>query len=59
MVFADAVERHRRVPIEEDDVRRAAQEAGLEVVDSFSGSNYGLYGSHNSRRFYVLRLPTA
>jgi SAM-dependent methyltransferase len=56
VVFGGAVEGHRRVPIEEGDVRRAAGEAGLGVVEYFS-TNPWLYpfSSVRRRHFYVLR----
>jgi SAM-dependent methyltransferase len=47
VVFDSGVERHRRIPIEKDDVATAAEDSGFEVVDTFSGDNL--------RIFYVLR----
>ncbi|MBV9126130.1 MAG: methyltransferase domain-containing protein [Planctomycetes bacterium] len=49
-VLKPLVERHRRISIEPEDVRRAAGEAKLEVVEQFSGKLW-------LRQFYVLRGP--
>jgi SAM-dependent methyltransferase len=48
VVYEGFIERHRRIPIEADDVRAAAREAELELVERFAG-----WG----RQFYVLRSP--
>ncbi|MHB1421642.1 MAG: class I SAM-dependent DNA methyltransferase [Gemmataceae bacterium] len=66
VVLQGIVERHRRIPIEEEDVRRAANEAGLEVAERFSVKTYlflfpilyTLY-FYPVRQFYVLRKPSA
>jgi hypothetical protein len=47
------VERHRRIPIEAEDVRRAAKEADLDVAESFANGSPPEPG----RDFYVLRRP--
>ncbi|OWK36755.1 Methyltransferase [Fimbriiglobus ruber] len=47
VVIEKVVERHRRVPIETQDVRRAASKVGLMVADKFG----------YSWRYYVLRKP--
>ncbi len=62
VVFQDAIERHRRIPIETADVGAAASDAGLEVVEHFAALSW--LGSLISsvvtdpiwaRQFYVLR----
>jgi len=50
VVLGDAVERHRRIPIEKSHVRRAAREAELDVVEHFT-QRLGLC----ARQFYILR----
>jgi SAM-dependent methyltransferase len=52
-VFGDIVERHRRIPIEEQDVRRSASQAGLQLAERFATLGFLSY----QRRFYVLRKP--
>jgi 2-polyprenyl-3-methyl-5-hydroxy-6-metoxy-1,4-benzoquinol methylase len=47
-VLEGSIERHRRIPIEEEDVRVAAREAGLEFVEHFAG-----WG----QQFYLLCRP--
>jgi SAM-dependent methyltransferase len=55
-VFPGAVERHRRVPLEEADVRRAASDAGLVVVEHFGErSPFWWWELPFKRDFYVLR----
>ena len=56
-VFDDAIEPHRRIPIEDDDVRAAAAAADLELMDYFSTPRWpGLFSSYYYvRYFYVLR----
>jgi SAM-dependent methyltransferase len=59
VVFPGVVEQHRRIPIEQDDVRRSSKEAGLEVAEAFS-TPVGLYlllPFAYRRRFYLLRNP--
>jgi SAM-dependent methyltransferase len=53
------VERHRRVPIEEGEVRRAAGEAGMEVTEHYSRRPwlYLLLRMAAARQFYVLQRP--
>jgi SAM-dependent methyltransferase len=61
VIFSEVVERHRRIPIEQADVRRSGEEAGLEVAEAFA-SPVGLYlllPFTYRRRFYVLRKPSA
>jgi SAM-dependent methyltransferase len=48
------VERHRRIPIEAEDVRRAAKETGLVVSECFGTKGPA---SVSLRDFYVLRRP--
>jgi SAM-dependent methyltransferase len=57
VVFPGTVERHRRVPIEDGDVRRAAAEAGLMVAEHFPRKPwlFPAVGFSLVRRFYVLR----
>jgi SAM-dependent methyltransferase len=64
VVLQGVVERHRRIPIEEEDVRRAASEAGLEVAENFSAKTYLFLFPHlyplylyPVRQFYLLRRP--
>jgi proline iminopeptidase len=57
VVAGDAIERHRRVPIEEEDVRRAAATADLVVTDYFSSRTYLPLWPSPARRFYVVRKP--
>jgi SAM-dependent methyltransferase len=56
-VFYDAIEPHKRIPIEYDDVRSAAADADLEILDYFSTPRWpGLFSSYYYvRYFYVLR----
>jgi SAM-dependent methyltransferase len=64
VVFQGVVERHRRIPIEPEDVSRAASEARLEVAEHFSAKTYlfpfpimyPLY-FYPVRQFYLLRRP--
>jgi SAM-dependent methyltransferase len=64
VVLQGVVEQHRRIPIEEEDVYRAASEAKLEVAEHFSAKThlflfpplYPLY-FHPVRQFYLLRRP--
>jgi 2-polyprenyl-3-methyl-5-hydroxy-6-metoxy-1,4-benzoquinol methylase len=64
VVLQGIVERHRRIPIEKEDVRRAAGETGLEMVENFSAQTYlfllpvlyPLY-FYPVRQFYLLRRP--
>jgi SAM-dependent methyltransferase len=59
VVFLGITERHARIPIEEEDVRRSAREAGLEVAEAFSAP-VGLYLLRRfayRRRYYLLRKP--
>jgi SAM-dependent methyltransferase len=53
------VERHRRIPIEEEDGRRAAGAAGLGVAEHFHADHwlFPLKGLLYLRQFYVLRRP--
>jgi SAM-dependent methyltransferase len=53
-VIGKAIERHRRIPIDEDDVYGAAGKARLDVVASFSLSRY-LTRFVVGRQYYVLR----
>ncbi len=55
VVVGSAVERHRRIPVEEQDVVRAAGETGLAMAEHFSANTY--LPSPPSRQFYVLRRP--
>jgi SAM-dependent methyltransferase len=59
VVFPGVVERHRRVPIEQDDVRRSCREAGLEIAEVFSTptGRYLLFPFAYRRRFYLLQKP--
>jgi SAM-dependent methyltransferase len=57
-VLGRAIERHRRIPIEEGDVCQAAGETGLSVVEHFSSDTYLLVQSPSVRQFYVLRTPS-
>lgn len=57
IVFKDAVERHRRIPIEEGDVVRSCTAAGLEPVEHFSRETYRPFSYSVERQFYVLRVP--
>ena len=50
--IGSAVERHRRIPIEDRDVRRSAKNSGLDVMNEFRTTGY-----RYSRQFYVLRKP--
>ena len=52
VVFQDAIERHGRIPIDEQDVRHAAAGAGLDVVEHFATKTHSY-----ARQFYVLRKP--
>jgi SAM-dependent methyltransferase len=56
-VLEGAIERHRRIPIEEEDVRRAAAEVGLDVVEHFTTAPWLRLLSRSSfvRHFYILR----
>ena len=56
VVLGDKIERHRRIPLEREDVRRAAAATGLEIAEDFSLNRYFLVLSY-VRRFYVLRKP--
>jgi SAM-dependent methyltransferase len=57
VIFPGLIERHRRVPIEPEDVRRSCAEAGFEVAEAFSTPTglYLLEPFAYRRRFYVLR----
>jgi SAM-dependent methyltransferase len=59
VAFGTVVERHRRIPLEEQDIRQAAAETGLEVVEQFASKLYRLPGpgTRFRRQFYVLRRP--
>jgi SAM-dependent methyltransferase len=59
VVAGTAVERHRRVPIEEEDVRWAAAAADLAVTDTFVNQTYYPRLLSAVRRFYVLQKPQA
>jgi SAM-dependent methyltransferase len=54
VVLGDIVERHRRIPLEREDVQKAAAAYGLEYVESFSLNRYFPF-LRFVRRFYVLR----
>jgi SAM-dependent methyltransferase len=54
-VFPGAVERHRRVPLDEADVRKAAGDAGMEVVEHFHERPPLFFELSFKRDFYVLR----
>jgi SAM-dependent methyltransferase len=64
VVLGGVVERHGRIPIEPEDVCRAAGAAGLQVAEHFSARTYlflfppyyPLY-SFPMRQFYLLRRP--
>ncbi len=56
-VFRDCVEAHRRIPIEEEEVRRAAAAAGLTVAEHFSCNSLSLFKQQLARQFYVVRAP--
>jgi SAM-dependent methyltransferase len=56
-VLNGGVERHRRVPIDETDVRLAAGESGLVVTEHFSPNTFSLVPTMLARQFYVLRVP--
>ena len=56
-VLTWAVERHRRVPIDEADVRRAAAASGLVVAEHFSHNTLSFFSTMAARQFYVLRAP--
>lgn len=62
VVVQGVVERHRRIPIEEKDVRHAASEAGLEIAAHFSAKSFRFLQAllpllcfHPVRQFYLLR----
>ena len=55
LVFADAIERHRRVPIEPTDVDHAASDSDLAVIERFSARTYSLFKNWPTRTFYILR----
>lgn len=63
VIVQGVVERHRRIPIDEEDVCRAAGEARLEVVECFSNKTYlfllpppfTLLCFYPAREFYLLR----
>jgi SAM-dependent methyltransferase len=57
VVFKDAVERHRRIPIGKDHVFRAADEAGLAVAEHFTSLSVRLRKRAYCRPFYLLRKP--
>jgi 2-polyprenyl-3-methyl-5-hydroxy-6-metoxy-1,4-benzoquinol methylase len=59
-VLEGAIERHRRISIEEEDVRGAADRSGLEVVERFSAYGRGLLWllPYAWKQFYVLRKQT-
>jgi SAM-dependent methyltransferase len=59
VVFDGLIERHRRIPIDEEDVRWAAGKAGLEVTDYFTGPSrlFLILPFLYVRHFYVLRRP--
>jgi SAM-dependent methyltransferase len=59
VVFPGVIERHRRIPIEHEDIRRSCKEVGLEIAEAFS-TPVGLYLLQPftyRRRFYLLRNP--
>jgi SAM-dependent methyltransferase len=57
VVVGDAVERHRRIPLEEADIRLAARNAGLNMAEHFSANNFLLLHRPLVRQFYVLQAP--
>jgi SAM-dependent methyltransferase len=57
VVCGDAIEQHRRIPLDEADVRGSAGDAGLSVAEHFSLNSYRLLGRAPVRQFYVLRVP--
>jgi hypothetical protein len=50
VVFADCVEEHVRVPLEQQHIQSAAVSSGLDILDRFRDFN-------GFRSFYVLRQP--
>jgi SAM-dependent methyltransferase len=54
-VFGDEMELHRRIPIEPEEVHRAAAANGFAVLDWFSIAGFGLLKYGGVRNFYVLR----
>jgi SAM-dependent methyltransferase len=58
-VFEGAVEQHKRIPIEIEDVRSAGSGAGLVLTDHFSTARWPSFFSayYYVRYFYVLRRP--
>jgi SAM-dependent methyltransferase len=59
VVVGDAVERHRRIPLEEEDVNRAAKEVGMAVAEHFSPNTFLLLKRPLVRQFYVLQTSGA
>jgi SAM-dependent methyltransferase len=59
VVFEGLIERHRRIAIDEEDVRWAARKAGLQVTDHFSNPRWpsSIVPYYHVRQFYVLRKP--
>jgi SAM-dependent methyltransferase len=57
VIIGEESELHRRVPIEPDQVQRAADVTGLAVLDWFSVAGFGLLKYGGVRNFYVLRGP--
>jgi SAM-dependent methyltransferase len=57
VVYRGTVEGHRRVPIIEAEVVRAAREAKLECLEHFSRETYNFSSCMGERQFYVLRAP--
>lgn len=55
VVTDGAVERHRRVPIEEEDVRNAARASGLELLEHFAWRKFLVGKPRVGRQFYLLR----
>jgi SAM-dependent methyltransferase len=55
VVFDSGVERHRRISLEPGDIRKAARESGLTVIDHFSTNSYRMVKLVSWRDFYVLR----
>ena len=54
-VFGNEVELHRRVPIEPDDVMKAAERNELVAIDWFSVAGFGLLKYGGFRNFFVMR----
>jgi len=55
LVFGDAVEEHRRIPIERKDVDQAAAAAGMTVAEHFSANTFQTPAKPMTRQFYVVR----